>query len=244
MQDPQYGSTHSRRAPQQRHAQGPRNPTDPGLPVAVCEGASTAFTRQLLDIPKSYVNDAACLDQLTYVANLQCTTTVLKRQRRHKHQSINCDANGSPYSKDFPGCGLPHPQQGYTTPPTRSIGPRRLRGISAHDIMHVNHHSSLAHTGAATLDLKARRIKLEGQGPGGKNIIASPTRPSSLHMPHAGLQHSAKPKTAGKRIPNNANATRAKGRRKHPAHEFRNPSTYLNNPTNKECPVRPNGSSS
>ena len=43
---------------------------DTGLPVTVTDGTTTAYTRHQLDIPKSHVNDAACLDLPTAVNNL------------------------------------------------------------------------------------------------------------------------------------------------------------------------------
>ena len=54
-----------------------------GLPVTISDGATTAYTRHHLGIPKSHVNDAACLDLPTEVNNLNSPVTVLKRQRRH-----------------------------------------------------------------------------------------------------------------------------------------------------------------
>ena len=91
---------------------------------------STAYTRHQLGIPKSHVNDAAGLNIPTEVNNHSSPVTVLKRQRQHTRQSINCDAKGSPANKGFPAySSLPRSTQGYTTPPAHSIGPRRLHGI-------------------------------------------------------------------------------------------------------------------
>ena len=144
-----------------------------GLPVTISDGASTAYTRHQLDIPKSHVNDAACLDLPAEVKNLSGTVTVLKRQRRHTRQSINCNANGSPYSKDFPAYSrLPRATQGYTTPPAHSVGPRRLAGIRSGDIVRLNHHSGQTFTSRATLALNDRGIKIKGQGEGGGTVSA------------------------------------------------------------------------
>ena len=73
-----------------------------GLPVTTCDGASTSFTRQQLGIAKSHVNDAACLHLPQQVHNLAMPTIVLKRQRRHQRQSINCNSRGSPSQQAFP----------------------------------------------------------------------------------------------------------------------------------------------
>ena len=98
-----------------------------GLPVTTSDGASTAFTRKQLAIPKTHVNDAACLDLPGEVNNHSGPVTVLKRQRRHSRQSVNCNAAGSPAGKEFPAYSrLPRAKQGYTTPPAHSVGPRRL----------------------------------------------------------------------------------------------------------------------
>ena len=147
---------------------------DTGLPVTVSDGASTAYTRHQLDIPKNHVNDAACLDLPTEVNNLNSPVKVLKRQRRHSRQSINCDAKGSPDSKGFPAYSrLPRATQGYTTPPAHSTGPRRLRSIRTGDIVRLNHKSGQTCTGRATLALKDRRVKIKGQGQDGQTVTAA-----------------------------------------------------------------------
>ena len=103
------------------------------------DGASTAYSRHQLGIPKTHVNGAACLDLPNEVTNTSGPATVLKRHRRHTRQSINCDAKGSPDNKEFPTYSrLPKSTQGYTTPPAHSRGPRRLRGIRSGDIVCIN----------------------------------------------------------------------------------------------------------
>ena len=135
-----------------------------GPPVTISDGVSTAYTRDQLDIPKTHVNDAACLDLPTAVNNLNSPVTVLKRQRRHTRQAINCNTEGSPYSKDFPAYSrLPRSSQGYTTPPAHSVGPRRLRGIRTGDIVRISHHTGQTYTGRATLGIKNREVKIKGR---------------------------------------------------------------------------------
>ena len=134
-----------------------------GLPVTISDGASTAYTRKQLGIEKSHVNDAACLDLPTHVVNLTASTTTLKRQGRHRRQSINCNKFGSPASKDFPNYSqLTRPQQGYTTPPAHSTGRRRLRGIASGDLVRIRHHSGNTHQGRATVYPKTRRVAIKG----------------------------------------------------------------------------------
>ena len=146
------------------------------LLVTISDGVSTAYTRDQLDIPKSHVNDAACLDLPTAVNNLNSPVTVLKRQRRHTRQSINCNANGSPCSKDFPAYSrLPRATQGYTTPPAHSVGPRRLHGIRSGDIVRI-HRKGQTRTGRATVALKNRRVKIKGQGQNGQTVTAVPSQ--------------------------------------------------------------------
>lgn len=133
-----------------------------GLPVTITDGITTAYTRDQLDISKSHVNDAACLDLPTEVTNLSRPVTVLKRQSRHSRQSINCDAAGSPSHKDFPDYSrLPKAQQGYTRPPAHSVGPRRLRGMRTGDIVRLNHHSGRTITGRATMGLKESKVRIK-----------------------------------------------------------------------------------
>ena len=135
-----------------------------GLPVTITDGASTSYARQKLGIAKSHVNDAACLDLPATVVNHTPQVTTLKRQGRHRRQSINCDASGSPASNDFPAYSrLPREQQGYTTPPSHSTGPRRLRGITSGDIVRIHHHTGHTYTGRATLYIKDRRVVIKGK---------------------------------------------------------------------------------
>ena len=150
---------------------------DTGLPVTICDGTSTAYTRHQLDTPKSHVNDAACLDLLIEVNNHSSPVTILKRQRRHNRQSINCNANGSPASKHFPDYSrLPRSTQGYTTPPAHSAGPRHLNGIRSGDIVRIDHHTGQTHTGRATLKLKAKRVHIKTKGSPTVTAPASRTR--------------------------------------------------------------------
>ena len=129
------------------------------LPVTICDGASTAYTRNQLGLAKSHVNDAACLDLPEEVVDLTNKVTVLKRQGRHRRQSINCDENGRPAGKDFPAYSrLPRSQQGYTTPPAHSVGPRRLHGIASGDIVRIR-----GRIGRATVYLKNRRAVIKGK---------------------------------------------------------------------------------
>ena len=129
------------------------------LPVTISDGTSTAYTRRHLGIAKSHVNDAACLDLPEEVVNLTARTTTLKRQGQHCRQSVNCNAHGSPASKDFPNYSrLARSQQGYTTPPAHSVGPRRLHGIASGDLVRIR-----GRTGRATLKLKDRRTVIKGK---------------------------------------------------------------------------------
>ena len=130
-----------------------------GLTVTISDGASTAYTRSQLGIVKSHVNDAACLDLTEEVADLTNKVTVLKRQGRHRRQSINCDANGSPASKNFTDySSLPRCQQGYTTPPAHSTGPRRLHGMASGDLVRIR-----GRTGRATVHINGRRAVIKGK---------------------------------------------------------------------------------
>ena len=144
-----------------------------GLTVTFSDGASTAYTRQQLGLAKSHVNDAACLNFPEEVVDLTNTVTVLKRQGRHCRRAINCDASGNPASKDFPAYSrLPRSQQGYTTPPGHSAGPRRLHGIATGDLARIRHHTGQTYSGRATVGLRQRNVKIKGGGPNGKSVSA------------------------------------------------------------------------
>ena len=109
------------------------------------------------------MNDAACLDQPSNIVNLSAGTVILKRQRSHKRQSINCNAHGSPASKDFPNYNrLPRARQGYTTPPSHSTGPRRLHGSASGDLVLITRRDGSKRIGRATVDLKTDGCESRG----------------------------------------------------------------------------------
>ena len=144
-----------------------------GLPVTVTDGVTTSYRRDQLGIEKTHVNDAACLDLPEHVSNLVARITVLKRQGRHKRQSINCNEFGSPSDDDFPEYSrLTRSRQGYTTPPAHSTGPRRLNGISSGDIVHIENQKGRQATGRATLHLKDQRVVVKGK----PTVTANPSR--------------------------------------------------------------------
>ena len=139
-----------------------------GLPVTRCDGVTTAFTRRVLGIEKTNVNAAACLDLPERISNLDCPLTLLKRQRRHMRQSINCDGKGRPDSKEFPDYSrLPQEKQGYTTPPAHSAGPRRLHGIRTGDTVRIRQRNGQTFSVRATLKLKDRRVEIKRAKPDG-----------------------------------------------------------------------------
>ena len=151
-----------------------------GLPVTHCDSVTTAFSRKELGIEKTHVNDAACLDLPERVDNVDCPMTVLKRQRRHMRQSINCDGKGRPDGKEFPDYSrLPREKQGYTTPPAHSRGPRRLHGIRTGDLVRIKQKSGDTFTGRATMKLKKRGIEIKGAKPSGGSATG-PARTATL----------------------------------------------------------------
>ena len=163
-----------------------------GLPVTTSDGASTAFTRKKLGIPKTHINDAACLDLPTEVSNHSGPATVLKRQRRHSRQSVNCNAAGSPAGKEFPAYSqLPRSKQGYTTPPAHSVGPRRLNSIRTGDIVRIDHESGQTFFGRTTLDLKKRQVKIKTKG----SSTVSATPPKSRLIAHVGRWNTSRGKS-------------------------------------------------
>ena len=163
-----------------------------GLPVTTSDGASTAYTRKQLGIPKTHVNDAACLDLPGEVNNHSGPVTVLKRQRRHSRQSVNCNAAGSPAGKEFPAYSrLPREKQGYTTPPAHSVGPRRLRGIRTGDIVRIDHASGQTFIGRTTLNLKKRQVKIKTKG----SSTVSATPPKSRLITHGGRWTASRPQS-------------------------------------------------
>ena len=146
-----------------------------GLPVITSDGVTTAWTRRQLGVAKSCANDAALLDRPHQVDNLDSSATVLKRQRRHRRQSIRCDKYGNPASRDYPDyCRRPRSQQGFTRPPGHSVGPRRLRSIRSGDLVRIHHRSGEQYTGHATVILKARRVVLPQ--PGNSRVTATAAR--------------------------------------------------------------------
>ena len=135
-----------------------------GLPVTTTDGVTTSYGRDQLGIEKSHVNDAACLDLPQHVSNLVARITILKRQGRHRRQSIQCEKNGRPKGDEFPDYSrLPRSRQGFTTPPAHSTGPRRLNGISSGDIVRVQNQKGRQAMGRVTMKLKDQRTVIKGK---------------------------------------------------------------------------------
>ena len=166
-----------------------------GLPVTRCDGVTTAFSRKQLGIDKTHVNDAACLDLPEIVINLHCPVTILKRQGRHKRQSINCDKNGSPHSKDFPDYSrLPKEKQGYSTPPAHSTGPRRRHGIRTGDIVKIRQENGQTFTGRAVLHIRQKIVRINQAKSTGDDATA-PARTAML------LAHSSRWEVRQNQVP-------------------------------------------
>ena len=152
------------------------------VPVLDRHGQPLAPARPIPDTSWTYRRATsttdACLDLPTEVGNLTGPVTLLRRQRRHNRQSINCNASGTPYSKDFPAYSrLPRSQQGYTTPPAHSTAPRRLKSIGSGDMIRIVHRTGQTFTGRATLSLRDKRIKIKGMGKSRQTVSAPTSQP-------------------------------------------------------------------
>ena len=158
-----------------------------GLPVTTTDGVTTSYSRDQLGIEKSHVNDAACLDLPQHVSNLVAKTTILKRQGRHKRQSINCNKFGTPDSDKFPDYsrlprskpGIHHPARSRQRTKTTVRHPHRR---------HRPHQKQERQTGNRTRNPTPQGQKGRGQRQAlsiNQNPTSNPLRlpPEVAHLP-------------------------------------------------------------
>jgi 5-methylcytosine-specific restriction endonuclease McrA len=67
-----------------------------GLPVSVASGGKTKFNRRVLGIPKTHALDAACVGEVSAIANWQKPTLALKCTGRGSYQRTRLDSFGFP----------------------------------------------------------------------------------------------------------------------------------------------------
>ena len=122
---------------------------DTGLPVAEHDAVATAATRGRLGIPKSHVNDAACLGEPTTILNLPHLITEVRHVGQGNRRMLSTPSRyGTPRYLDGPRgvnspyrayCRMLRDQQGYTTMPGHKRRQRRARGLTTGDLVRYNH---------------------------------------------------------------------------------------------------------
>ena len=118
--------------------------TETGLPVAETDAITTAYTRMVLGIPKTHVNDALSLGEPLGVNNLPERITLIKAIGHGSRQMLTPPSkHGTPRYQQGPKgkhegyrayCGIPRAIQGFTTTPGHKLQQRRSQGITSGDL--------------------------------------------------------------------------------------------------------------
>ena len=145
---------------------------DTGLPVEEHDAVSTAITRIVLNVPKTHVNDAACLSEPERIINLPETITIINHVGHGKRQMLSTPSRyGTPrYQAGAAGrnspyrayCRIPLSQQGYTTMPGHKRRARRVHGITSGDLIRYEHSKDGVCQGYAILVNGNTRVQVPG----------------------------------------------------------------------------------
>ena len=136
------------------------------VPVAESDAVETAYTRKRLGVPKTHVNDAACLNSPETLTGIPETVTVIRAVGHGKRQMLTPPSkHGTPRYITGPKgrnrgyrayCKLPRDQQGFTTMPGHRGRQRRVKGVTSGDLVRYIHPVEGAVMGYATLVLQRR----------------------------------------------------------------------------------------
>ena len=148
--------------------------SETGLPLVEHDAVTTAYTRRRLHIPKSHVNDAACLGNPLEVRNIPHRVTLIRSVGHGRRQMLwPPDKHGSPrHRKGNAGRGSPYrrysrrpvDQQGFVTMPGHRLRQRRVRNITSGDLVRYQHPKHGAVQGPAVLVNGNTRVAVSGGG--------------------------------------------------------------------------------
>ena len=143
------------------------------VPVTETDAVSTAYTRKALGIPKTHVNDAACLGEPERLTNIPTEVTTVQSAWHGKRQMLTqMSKHGTPRYREGPQgklvgyqayCKLPRAIQGFTTTPGHRSGRRRAKGITSGDLVQYTHPVDGAAMGYATLESGLSRVRADGK---------------------------------------------------------------------------------
>ena len=143
------------------------------LSVTETDAVTTAYTRKVLGIPKTRVNDALCLGEPLRVHNVPERVTVISAAGHGKRQMLTwLSKEGTPRNKKRQEaqeslyqayCRLPREKQGFTTPPGHKLRQKRSQGITSGDLIRYTHEDQGVVQGYATLGNRNSRVKADGK---------------------------------------------------------------------------------
>ena len=146
---------------------------DTGLPVTETDAVTTAWTRKKLGIPKTSVNDAACLGGPEGINAVPERITVLESVGHGSRQMLTSPSRyGTPRYKPGPTgksspyrayCRMPRSIQGFTTTPGHKLRRRRIGGITSGDLIRYFHKKDGPVEGYATLEKAKSRASASGR---------------------------------------------------------------------------------
>ena len=139
------------------------------VPVNQSDAVTTAYTRNKLGIPKTHVNDAACLGEPEQVLNIHERITVVKSVGHGKMQMLTpTSKHGTPRYTDNKNCAyktycrLPKEIQGFTVMPGHKQRRRRVKGITSGDLVMYTHPKNGEIMGYANLVQRNTRAAVVG----------------------------------------------------------------------------------
>lgn len=142
------------------------------IPFTETDAVTTAYTRSQLGIPKSHVNDAACLGEPKTLSNIPSSVTVIRSVGHGKRQMLTrLSEHGTPRYKKGPRgtkdsyrsyCRLSKQQQSFTRTPGHKQRQRRAKGITSGDLVRYSHPEEGELTGYATVSNINTRVYVSG----------------------------------------------------------------------------------
>ena len=131
-----------------------------GMPASAHDAYTTSWTRRMLVVPKTHVNDALCLgvpDALAYIPERKMLVQAVGHGDRLMLRPS--DRHGNPRGQGYRDyCALDRQRQGYTTCPGHRDRWKRVNGVASGDLVRFRHRTHGLVEGYAVLDKRKARV--------------------------------------------------------------------------------------
>lgn len=137
-----------------------------GLSISTHDAYTTSWTRNMLGIVKTHVNDALCIGAPASLEYVPGRKTLVRAAGHGDRQMLKPpDRHGNPRGQGYRDyCALNRQQQGYTTCPGHRDRRKQIGGIASGDLVRVNHPKRGTLRGYAALDKKRGRVAVTQGG--------------------------------------------------------------------------------